>query len=272
MTKLWKPTYFSVQNPTLEDFKRQLWYALMLDMNSYMLASCIFDAEPTLKHVAAAPTKTKSICGDAKPCQNREAECRAPRTGVSKVAQHWWLSIWQEMPDQENHQIKNRLCLGDKTHQKQDIDVFWISVQSHLIGSVVFGCVWYGLVSTSKKKKKHLTSLDRHRWKLPRAGHGETSMQSVSKQAQNKFHQMTVAKISTRQWKWQAPTQLMRQLERQHLEIPCVSWCLITPFNIGLWNNVPTTRDLPSVSSVKGSLISRQNWAWKKFGLIETKM
>jgi hypothetical protein len=77
---------------------------------------------------------------------------------------------------------------------------------------------------------------------------------------QTRTRQMTNAKTSTRQEKWQVPKQLMRQLERQHLEIPCVSWCLITPFNIGLWNNVPTTRDLPSV---KDSLVSCQNWAWK---------
>lgn len=75
----------------------------MLDMNSYMLANCIFDAEPTLKHVAAAyaheEQQTKSICENAKPSRvQQSARDRRVKGGSARQ---------EEMPDQENHQIKN---------------------------------------------------------------------------------------------------------------------------------------------------------------------
>ena len=161
----------------------------MLDMNSYMLANCIFDAEPTLKHVAAAyaheEQQTKSICGNAKPSRvQQSARDRRVKGGSARQ---------EEMPDQESPDQELTAYVWETKHIKiktLSSDVFWISVQSHLIGSVV----WFGI----NLEKTHLTFLNNG---------NSAEMVTVRPQGrqrecvQTRTRQMTNAKTSTRQEK-----------------------------------------------------------------------
>lgn len=130
-----------------------------------MLANCIFDAEPTLKHVAAAyaheEQQTKSICGNAKPSRvQQSARDRRRQRWLSEARRN---ARSRESPDQElTAYVWETKHIKIKTLSS---DVFWISVQSHLIGSVV----WFGI----NLEKNTLDVLDQ--WKFCRAGHGETS-------------------------------------------------------------------------------------------------
>eukprot|EP00435_Cladocopium_sp_Y103_P026973 s956_g6.t1 len=72
-------------------------------MNSYLLANCIFDAEPTLKHVEAAYAR-------------EERNAKQSARWLSFICGSPFARRQEEMPDQENHQIKIDQELPIRTH------------------------------------------------------------------------------------------------------------------------------------------------------------